>query len=351
MVASPDRKTQGNHQQEKHAAKPAITSRLFQDGAKTREVDVSELKALAVDDARFVWVDLSHYHAPDLHAVASELGLPEEAVQKALHERKRPRVEVYGDRFYVVVAMPTYDARSQRVQISALDLFVGRNYLVSAHHHPLPFTARALDRAVQNPVMLKLDSAFLLSILIDELLAHFDDLAGELEEGIEEIEERALADESDAFLNDLLAMKRRVFAIFRIAGKHRAIIETILRPDFPLAGGAATAPYFRDLSERLGHLLDRLEAAKESINGAFDLYVSQVSRRTNDIMKVLAIVSTVVLPTSIILAFFGTSFQSLPIDTGAGFVVMMIAIICVTAAVVSLFYRWGWIGRASRRMR
>jgi magnesium transporter len=198
-------------------------------------------------------------------------------------------------------------------------------------------------------VMLKLDSAFLLSILIDELLSFYDELAAELEEGIEAIEERALTDESDAFLDDLLAMKRRVFAVFRLAGKHRSIMEGFLRPDFPLAGGATTQPYFRDLYDRLEHLMERLEAAKESINGAFDLYVSQVSRRTNDIMKVLAIVSTIVLPSSVILAFFGTSFNSLPIDTGSGFVVMMVSIVLITMIVLYLFFHWGWIGHKSPR--
>ena len=106
---------------------------------------------------------------------------------------------------------------------------------------------------------------------------------------------------SDALLEDLLHLKRFVFAVYRLASQHRATLEAFLRPDFPLVGGDVIEPYFRDLDERLGRLLDALEAAKESVNGSFDLYVSQVAHRTNDIMKVLTIVSVTLLPASVIL--------------------------------------------------
>ena len=211
-------------------------------------------------------------------------------MQVALANWQRPRLGVFRDRFFVAVTVPHGDLATQRVLASELDLFVGRNYLVSAHKRPLPFAERVLARATQNPALLKLDSAFLLSILVDELLAHYEVLTEELEDEVEAMEVRALTDASDALLEDLLHLKRFVFAVYRLAGQHRATLEAFLRPDFPLVGGDIIEPYFRDLDERLGRLLDALEAAKESVNGAFDLYVSQVAHRTNDIMKVLTIV-------------------------------------------------------------
>ena len=201
---------------------------------------------------------------------------------------------------------------------------------------------------MQNPALLKLDSAFLLSILIDELLAHYEVLTEELEDEVEAMEVRALTDSSDALLEDLLHLKRFVFAVYRLAGQHRATLEAFLRPDFPLVGGDVIEPYFRDLDERLGRLLDALEAAKESINGAFDLYVSQVAHRTNDIMKVLTIVSVTLLPASVILGFFGTSFESPRINTTAGFIVMIALIMLTTVGSLILFARRGWIGGSAR---
>src|SRR5215213_11540699 len=327
---------------------PAFVAWLFQEEAEPGLVSLEELPTLAADDACFVWVDLSGYDPSDLAHVAQQLDLPEAAVQLALAGWQRPRLGVFGDRFFVAVTVPHGELAAQRVLASELDLFVGRNYLVSAHKQPLPFTERVLARAVQNPALLKLDSAFLLSILIDELLAHYEVLTEELEDEIEAMEVRALTDSSDALLEDLLHLKRVVFAVYRLASQHRATLEAFLRPDFPLVGGDVIEPYFRDLDLRLGRLLGALEAAKESINGAFDLYVSQVAHRTNDIMKILTIVSGTLLPASVILGFVGTSFESPRINTTAGFIVRIALSMVTTAGSLGLFARRGWIGKLTK---
>jgi magnesium transporter len=323
---------------------PGVVAWLFREEAELRQVSLEELPTLAADNACFVWVDLSGYDPSDLAQVAQLLDLPEAGVRVALAGWQRPRLGVFRDRFFVAVTVPHGEFSARRVLASELDLFVGRNYLVSAHKRPLPFTERVLARAVQNPALLKLDSAFLLSILTDELLAHYEALTEGLEDEVEAMEVRALTDASDALLEDLLHLKRFVFAVYRLASQHRATLEAFLRPDFPLVGGDVIEPYFRDLDVRLGRLLDALEAAKESVNGSFDLYVSQVAHRTNDIMKVLTIVSVTLLPASVILGFFGTSFESPRLGTPAGFIIMVGLILMTTVGALVLFKRRGWLG-------
>ncbi|MDF3017190.1 MAG: magnesium transporter, partial [Thermomicrobiales bacterium] len=226
---------------------PGVVAWLFREDAEPGQVSLEELPALAADEASFVWVDLSGYEPTDLTQVAQLLDLPEAAVRVSLAGWQRPRLGVFRDCFFVAVTVPHGELAAQRVLASELDLFVGRNYLVSAHKRPLPFTERVLARAVQNPALLKLDSAFLLSILIDELLAHYEVLTEGLEDEIEALELRALTDRSDALLEDLLHLKRFVFAVYRLASQHRATLEAFLRPDFPLVGGDVIEPYFRDL--------------------------------------------------------------------------------------------------------
>src|SRR5215211_8836326 len=327
---------------------PAFVAWLFQEDAEPRQVVLEEVPGLAADDAYFVWVDLDGYNPSDLEQVAEQLDLPEAAVQVTLAGWQRPRLGVFRDRYFVAVTVPHGELAAQRVLASELDLFVGRNYLVSAHKRPLPFAERVMARAVQNPGLLKLDSAFLLSIVIDELLAHFEVLTEELEDEVEAMEVRALTDSSDALLEDLLHLKRFAFAVYRLASQHRATLEAFLRPDFPLVGGDVIEPYFRDLDVRLGRLLDALDAVKESVNGAFDLYVSQVAHRTNDIMRTLTIVSVTLLPASVILGFFDTEFESPRLGTPGGFIVMIALIMLTTVGSLILFARRGWIGSSAK---
>ena len=326
-----------------------ITAWLFREGMDPNRVDLDEVAALAADDALFVWLDLDGYEPGDLEAVARHLDLPEAGVRMALAGWERPRLSVFGDRYVAAVTVPHEQEGARRVLASELDLFVGRNYLVSAHKHPLPFAEHALTRAAQNPPLLALDSAFLLSILIDELLGHYEQLTEGMEDEIEALEERALTDASDEFLEDLLHLKRVVFATHRLAAQHRPLLEAFLRPDFPLVGGEAIEPYLRDLEERLDRVLDALGAARDGVNGTFDLYVSRVAHQTNGIMKVLTIVSVTLLPATVILGFFGTSFDEPLLTTEVGFVAMLVLIVLTTVGALLLFRRWGWLGGGRSR--
>jgi magnesium transporter len=336
--------TEGPAGAEPTTGEPVTTAWLFREGHEPGRVDVSEVAALAADDACFVWLGLNGYDTADLETAARELDLPEAGVRIALSGWQRPRLSVFGDRYVTALTVPYAHVDEHRVLASELDLFVGRNYLVSAHKRPLPFGERALTRAAQNPALLALDSAFLLSILCDELLTHFEDLTEGLEDEVEVMEERALTDASDEFLEDLLRLKRFVFATHRLASQHRPLLEAFLRPDFPLVGGEAIEPYFRDLEARLQRLLDALDAARDSVNGAFDLYVSRVAHHTNGIMKVLTVVSVTLLPATVILGFFGTSFEMPALTAGASFIVMLMLIGLTTAGSLLLFRRWGWLG-------
>jgi magnesium transporter len=324
----------------------AVIAWLFREGSEPQQAALEDLSSITADDEQFVWVDLDGYEATDLEAVGRLLDLPEAGVRITLAGWQRPRLGVFGERFFAAVTVPHADPDTRRVLAGELDLFVGGNYLVSAHKRPLPFAERAWSRAAQNPDLLALDSAFLLSILVDELLAHYEDLTEGMQDEVEAMEERALTDASDAVLEDLLELKRFVFAVHRLAGQHRPLLEAFLRPDFPLVGGESIEPYFRDLEARLGRLLDALDAAKDGVNGAFDLYVSQVAHRTNGIMKVLTIVSATLLPATVVLGFFGTNFEEPRLNTFAGFVAMMALIVLITVGALALFARWGWLGRA-----
>lgn len=103
--------------------------------------------------------------------------------------------------------------------------------------------------------------------------------------------------------------------------------------------------YYRDLNERLGRLSDALQGEKDAVNGAFDIYVSHMSHRTNNIMKTLTIVATVLLPASVILGFFGTNnLQGLPVLTQVpGFFLMVAIIVVVSAGNLLTFRAKGWL--------
>ncbi len=337
--------TAATKQEQKEAESGQIRALLFVPDAEPRAVPVHEVPALAREERNFVWVDLQGYARQDLQQLADLLKLPQPAVQTALAEWKRPRLQVFGDQLYVTATVPQLDPEALRVEAHQLDIFLGPNVLVSAHKQTLPFGERILARARQNPTLLDQDAIFMLYLFLDELVGYYEQSHERLENHLEQMEERALTETSDTFLHDLVRFKRYVFALSQLADQHRPIFDAFLRPDFRWVEGKDVEEYYRDLNERLSRLIDALQGDKDAVNGAFDIYVSHMSHRTNNIMKTLTIVATVLLPASVILGFFGTNnIQGVPLLTQLpGFFLMLAAILVISVTILLTFRAKGWM--------
>ena len=316
---------------------------LFRPAEAPREVSPGQFALLVSADENFVWVDLGEYTEGALRDIARPLALHQAAVRIALLPWQRPRVDQFDGQFIASVTIPHIDVEGYRVEASQLDLFVGPNYLVSEHKRPLPFAGEVLARASRSPHLVRLDAAFMLYIVLDETLAYYERLNERMQVEIERMEERALRDTSETFLGDLLRLKRFIFALGQLADQHREVFAAFLRPDFAFVSGHEVEPYFRDLEVRLGRLLDVSLATREAVNGAFDIYVSHVAYRTNQVIKILTLVSTVLLPASVVLALFSATFEGVPEYGLTALFAILATTLAITGVIVFSFRRWGWI--------
>lgn len=320
-----------------------ISMQVFGEGADPRDGRFDELHELVRHDKVFVWVDLSDYEPDDLRRIADILHLNRVAVHVTLSPWQRPRLDSFKDHYFVAATVARIDSSSYRIQAGQLDLFVGNNFLVSTHKLPLPFRDNIVVRSRHNPELVDLDSSYMLYIILDELLAYYEGLSEEVRGEVEEAEEQALSDPKDSFLHDVLRLKRYVFALDQLVEQHRQVFEAFLRPDFSFVSGHEVDIYFRDLDNRLKRLLDVLRATRESVNGAFDIYVSHISHRTNNIIRVLTIMSTIIFPMTLVVSFFGTSFKDIPLYTTTGFVAMILILVALVAGILAVFKRQSWI--------
>jgi magnesium transporter len=215
--------------------------------------------------------------------------------------------------------------------------------LLSAHHQPLPFYGEILSRASHDPDLVRLDSAFMLYIVLEELLGYFDALQVSVQGDVEDLQIRALHASGTEFLASLLQFKRYVFAFGQVVQQHHPVFQAFLRPDFPYVSNDDVQPHFRSLEDRLARLVDRLDMTRQEVNTTFDIYLSHESHRTNTAMKVLTMVATVLFTATFIEGFFGPTFSGIPSHTTSGFVVMVLLILVTAGAALGVF-RWrGWM--------
>ncbi len=292
-----------------------------------------------MDDANLAWVDLSEYAEDDLRRLAKLLNLHAISVQSALGPWRPPRLDIFPDHFYLSTTVAKADTQQLKVSAAELGIWVGRNFVVTAHRMPVDFITSVSDRLHQGPELTELHSAFVVYVVLDELLGHYDALLEQMEDAIEDTEERALRETSDAFLAHLLHLKQYVFALGRLAEQHMRVFAAFGRPDFSFGAGVETQPYFKDLQERLIRVSDRLVSARESVNGAFQIYVSHVAHRTNALISVLTVISTVLLPATLIVTVTQTVFKVPLIQSAPGLLALGVALLVIPGGVFLVILR------------
>ena len=313
---------------------------LFSGTDPGRDFNLADLPTLSADEKNLAWVDLSGYTESDLQKLARLLKLHPISVAAALEPWQRPQINAFGAYFYLSVTLITPKGELA-VDVGELDLFVGKNFMLSVHKNEVPFLAEIADRLHQSADLVRLHTAYVLYIILDEMLDFYQKLFEDMEDAVEQMEESALRVDTEVFLADLLRLKRYVFLLGRLAEQHRLVFSAFTRPDFEFISGPEIEPYFRDLQRRLDQIVERLFAARDSVNSAFQIYVSQMSHRTNKVMKLLTAVSTVLLPAALVVAFFGTTFpQPAFLHSVGGFGLMIVLLVAIPAAVMAaLRYR------------
>ncbi len=201
-----------------------------------------------------------------------------------------------------------------------------------------------IARSEINVKMVTNAAAYLLYILLDELIDDFAANQEQLDAMIEDLENQALSgDAGQAFLDELVRRKRFVYAANRFVTQHSFVFHGLLRPDFPFVSGADMEGYFAELSSRFAAVDAAYADARQEMLGTFDIYMSSVAHRTNGIMKTLTMISILVLPATAIFGFFGTNFVQLPFFGDAGFVLMFVLLGVLTAGQIMLFRARGWL--------
>jgi magnesium transporter len=216
-------------------------------------------------------------------------------------------------------------------------------FLISRHELPLPFGDRLDERAAQHPHLIAEDSAYLLFILLDEWLHEVEKVTEELDEQIEDMEERAIVDTSRSFLSDIVALKELGFDLYQAIDRHHAVFDATLNPDFPFVAGQMVENNYRDLSRRFDRRVAALSDGRAAINNAINIFTSSTAQRTNRIITLLTIISTVLMPMTAIFAFYGTNFEEPPLFTMRQFILMWAVVLATTVPIVVMLVRRGWL--------
>jgi len=291
-----------------------------------------------------LWIDIEA-PTPDETVLLSEgFGFHPVAVQACREVTSQPLVHAYDGYLFMVIHAVNIQARGALIDTLEVDIFWGKHFVLTYHQAPVKTITDMRETCAKDcPLLLSRGPDFLTHSLVDKIIDNFTPTLDRIEYMIEEAEIRIFRRPTDALLQQLLDLKQTVSYLARVATAQRDVVGRLLRGEFAPITKQAMA-YWHEAYDHLVRLVQIMEAQRDLINTARDTYMSVVSNRMNEIMKVLTIIATVFMPLTFIAGLYGMNFRHMPeLDWPWGYPFALVLMLGVTVGMVWFFRRKRWL--------
>jgi magnesium transporter len=321
-----------------------ITVTRFDPGAPARRyVDLAS-SGWTRDSPATVWIDLEAPTASELRLLEDPFAFHPLAIEDCLTPEHQPKVEDFGPYLFLIFRGIDFNPPIERFQTIKLAAFLGPNYLVTYHRG----TMRSVDtvrtkHAHDTAAQLFRGVDYLLYEILDNLIEFYFPVLERLEEEIEAVEERIFTQDDENTLDAILRLKRRVLEIKRALAPHRELFGRIARNEFEEIT-PQTVVFYRDLYDSTYRLSEMADSYRDLLSGTLDAHISMISHRLNEVMKVLTIFATLMLPLTFIAGVYGMNFEFMPeLHWRYGYMLAWGIMLAVAAGLLMYFRRRGWI--------
>jgi len=320
-----------------------------QDGRVHTDLRVEEFTTALQDVEGLLWVDLTG-DSPDVcePILRETFGFHPLAVDDALEESHVPKVDDWGQYLYLVLHAVRFDHRDEEpINTLELDVFLGQNFLVTYQARPIEAADRTWTACQRDERHVQEGPAHLLYKLADELVADYMPVVENIDEAIDQIEDQVFDDPTPSLLEQVFTLKRSLLRLRRIIAPRREVLNKLARGDFMVVD-AEERVFFRDVYDHLVRLYDITESLRDLVGSALDTYLSVVNNRMNEVMKILTVITTLCMPLSFLVGFFGMNFfqpiTSLEFWTGKlAFALTLIAMVLAPISMYLWMRRRAWM--------
>lgn len=304
------------------------------------------------DNGLVSWVNIEGLgDVPMYQRMADHFHLHPLAIEDVFNTGQRPKVEDYPGHLFIVAQMVYADEKTEEVCAEQVSMFLGKDLLISIQEEA--------DQDVFEPVRHRIlggneqirggGADYLAYALLDAVTDHFFPLLEDVGESLEDLEDELLDRPTKASLEKLHNIKRTLLLLRRAAWPQRELLNNLQRDQT----GIITAPtkvYLRDCYDHLVQIMDIIENYREMASSLMDIYLSAISIRTNDIMRVLTVISAIFIPLTFVAGVYGMNFDK---DAGPlsmpelrwkyGYAICIFVMALIAFGQLFIFWRKGWL--------
>jgi len=286
------------------------------------------------------WLNITGLHDIDIiQKIGEHYNINVLNLEDILNTGQRPKCELYDDYLYIVLKMITYNDESYEAEIEQVSILLGDNYVITFQEREGD-VFEPIRKRLQNTKgrLRKYGADYLVYALMDVIIDNYYIVMEKIGWAIEDLDEKILVNPDQDRLTSIQNLKREILLIRKSIWPLRETVNQLQSEGTDLIS-ESIAPYLRDLYDHTIQVVETIEIFREMASNIMDLYLSNLSNRMNEVMKVLTIIATIFIPLTFIAGIYGMNFERMPeLHWNWGYPLVW-TIMLVVAGILILFFR------------
>jgi len=265
-------------------------------------------------------------------------------LEDILHTGQRPKMEDFEDYIFLVVKMFYYDEKDDEIKMEQVSLLLGSNFVISFQEREGDIFDPIRERIRNHKGRIRMMKAdYLGYALLDTIVDNYFIILEKVGENIENMEEELVTRPTPETLQTIHNLKRELIVLRKSIWPLREVVNSLERGESPLIN-EATGVYLRDVYDHTIQVIDTIETFRDMVSGMLDIYLSSISNKMNEVMKVLTIIATIFIPLTFVAGIYGMNFEFMPeLKWHWGYFAALLVMVAVAVIMVFYFRRKRWL--------
>ena len=313
------------------------------DNCETRDLETIEEVFPYMDTPTVSWININGLHEVEvLEKIGSHFKIHPLVMEDILNTDQRPKIDMYDEYLFIVVKM--LSKHDDVPMIEQVSIIMGPNFVITFQEHEGDVFGPLRERIKNGKGRVrKFGADYLTFAIIDILVDNYFLVLEKIGESVEKLEGEVIDNPQPSLSHDIHMLKQELIFLRRSIWPLREVISTLTREEIPLMSDSII-PYIRDLYDHTIQVIDTIETFRDMVSGILDVYLSSVSNRMNEVMKVLTIIATIFIPLTFIAGIYGMNFEFMPeLKLRFGYPLILLVMFAILVVMVYFFRRKKWL--------
>ena len=334
------------HDGDKKVEKAKITI-IDYDATQFQEKEVETIEECFPfrDTPTITWINIDGLHEVQIiEKIGKHFSIHPLILEDILHTGQRPKMEDFEDHIFLVVKMFYYDEKDNEIKMEQVSLLLGSNFVISFQEREGDIFNSIRERIRNHKGRIRrMKADYLGYALLDTIVDNYFIILEKIGEDIENMEEELVTRPTPETLQTIHNLKRELIVLRKSIWPLREVVNSLERGESPLIN-EATGVYLRDVYDHTIQVIDTIETFRDMVSGMLDIYLSSISNKMNEVMKVLTIIATIFIPLTFVAGIYGMNFEFMPeLKWHWGYFAALLVMVAVAVIMVFYFRRKRWL--------